>query len=92
MDNLKSATGSAASRMAAASQSVKTPRIATLVILRSKHQRNKLQAWRKVMGEWAERAIEEEIYGERCMDCDEAPCVCIDDGDVEDDDDDEDDD
>jgi hypothetical protein len=37
------------------------------------------------MGEWAERAIEEEIYGERCLDCDETPCVCIDDGDVEDD-------
>jgi hypothetical protein len=41
------------------------------------------------MGEWAERAIEEEIYGERCMDCDETPCVCIDEdleGDEDDDD------
>ena len=30
------------------------------------------------MGDLADRAIEEEIYGERCMDCDETPCVCDD--------------
>lgn len=38
------------------------------------------------MGEWAERAIEEEMCGPRCLDCDETPCMC-DDGDLDDDDD-----
>ncbi len=35
------------------------------------------------MGEMADRAIEEEMYGERCMDCDETPCICDDDEDFE---------
>jgi len=42
------------------------------------------------MGEWAERAVEEEIWGERCVDCDETPCVCDDEDDDEEEDDDED--
>lgn len=29
------------------------------------------------MGEWAERAIEEEMFGERCLDCDEPNDLCV---------------
>lgn len=38
------------------------------------------------MGEWAERAIEEEMYGPRCLDYDETPCMCDSDEDFDEDD------